>query len=113
MEEIDIIELLKRVKEGNVPKRIEINGSVYNYEGWNGSNIQFMYENNNYNMFSENIGFDTKIKILDKPIIEELDYKLEEIEANYNESWLMNCIRANKDKINEIIKIINKENKDE
>lgn len=35
MEEIDIIELLKRVKEGKAPKEIEINGDKYNYfEDW-------------------------------------------------------------------------------
>lgn len=99
MEEIDIIELLRRVKEGKAPKEIEINGNKYNYNGF--INIQYMYEGNNYNMFSEGITFDTKIKILDKPIIE----RLPEIIATSS-----NTIKYNRDKINEIIDYLNKEN---
>ena len=93
-EEIDIIELLERVKEGKAPKKIEINGNIYDFNGF--INILYMYEGNAYNMFSENINFDTKIKILDKPIIEELP-----------EDDLINVRIRNK--INEIIKFLNNE----
>ena len=94
-EEIDIIELLKRVKEGKAPKKIEINGNIYNYKGF--INIQYMYEGNEYNMFSEGLNFDTKIKILDKPIIEKLN--------EYDEVLLYKTV-------NQIIDYINKENTD-
>ena len=44
---------------------------------------------------------------IDIDSIEELDYCLEELEKpSYEESWLMNCIRANKDKLNELIKAV-------
>ena len=44
--------------------------------------------------------------------IEELDYCLEALEKpSYEESWLMNCIRANKDKLNELIKAVKQLNK--
>lgn len=40
--------------------------------------------------------------------IEELNYKLEELDIpTYNESWLMNCIKANRDKLNEVINKVN------
>ena len=101
-EEIDIIELLKRVKEGKAPKKIEINGNIYNYKGF--INIQYMYEGNEYNMFSEGLNFDTKIKILDKPIIEELKpVKYGNVVTIPDRDILMN-------KINEIIEVLNGRN---
>ena len=96
MEEIDIIELLKRVKEGKAPKKIEINGNEYNYCPTE-YNIQFLYQNNDYCSLVEKINFDTKIKILDKPIIEEFEVT--------DTALLPHQFR---DKINEIIKWINK-----
>lgn len=74
-EEIDIIELLQRVKEGKAPKRIEINNNIYKLYG---DDIQFMYRKiDNWNVekgwFHEEITLDTKIKILDKPIINTAD----------------------------------------
>ena len=78
MEEIDIIELLKRVKEGKAPKRIEINGNVYKL--CDDENIQFMYRRDLKSVFDieagwfyEDITLDTKIKILDNPIINTAD----------------------------------------
>ena len=51
-----------------------------------------------------------EIEPTDNTKIEELKYVLEELQnPTYNESWLMNCIRANRDKLNEVINIINKE----
>ena len=110
MEEIDIIELLKRVKEGNAPKRIEINDRTY--ELYNNSIIEKMYIRNTCEIetvvsystwFEENcIELDTKIKILDKPIIEKIEigeYETEEI-------------LKIKNKLNEVIDKINKENKE-
>ena len=43
--------------------------------------------------------------------IEKLDYVFDVHSPTYNESWLMTCIKANKDKINEIIDYINKGDK--
>ena len=49
-------------------------------------------------------------KTIEPDKIEELKYKLEELQnPTYNESWLMNCIRENRDKLNEVIRKINKE----
>lgn len=97
MEEIDIIELLQRVKEGKAPKEIEINGNIYNYKGF--INIQYMYENNVYNMFIEGLTLNTKIKILDKPIIEEFEV-----------TDTVPLPHQFRDKINEIIRVINEKN---
>ena len=108
MEEIDIIELLKRVREGKAPKLIEIENEKYSfYENY--AMLEEVYEYIEQDKFwcIDTIEFGTKIKILDKPTIEELDYSLEELEeTSYNESWLMNCIRDNKEKINEIIRYL-------
>lgn len=104
MEEIDIIELLKRVKEGKAPKEIEILGNCYVRNTDEDKDIlDYMYKGDTeYWTCETQIDIDTKIKILDKPIIEKL-----------------NCFMDNdadnelKNKINEIIDILNKENKDE
>ena len=82
MEEIDIIELLKRVKEGKAPKKIKINGSNYSY---NEKTICLysLYEadsnatgDQKYWIDNEGIDLDldTKIKILDKPIIDKMEF---------------------------------------
>jgi len=99
MEEIDIIELLKRVKEGKAPKEIEIDGTKYEFKE-NCSDIVCIYQTEYfYNWLdNEDITLNTKIKILDKPIIE----KLPEITATSS-----NIIKYNRDKINEIIDYIN------
>lgn len=102
MEEIDIIELLQRVKEGKAPKEIEINGNKYQYSG--SDNIQYLYENENFCIFVENIEFDTKIKILDKPIIEELKPVKYENIVTYPDRDILTK------KINEIIRVINEKN---
>ena len=101
-EEIDIVELLKRVKEGKAPKKIMIGGTKYEYDNtW--EEIGEIYENDyGHFLYEEEITLDTKIKILDKPIIEELDENV----LKYS-----NCLYYIKDKINEIIKHINKEEK--
>lgn len=114
MEEIDIIELLKRVKEGKAPKKIEIDGVVYerNTDEQFFGCIDLMYcrntaidEPTDWWIDDKDVTLYTRIKILDKPIIERLGI-LPKI-SNENEIML-------KDKINEIINWINnKENKDE
>lgn len=96
MEEIDIIELLKRVKEGKAPKKIEIEGRQYSLTGH--SLIKYKYNDNGIFWFSnDNIYLDTKIKILDKPIIEELDERYMNLPEVYQ-------------KINEIIEVLNGRN---
>lgn len=108
-EEIDIIELFKRIKEGNAPKEIEINGKVYiltRYTCFLG--VMYVEENNMSEYWElNNYAIDTIIKILDKPIIEELKMVKSmdgKVRAYPNEKTVF-------DKINEIIKHINKEGK--
>ena len=112
MEEIDIIELLKRVKEGKAPKEIEINDVAYerNTDGLFCDCIDLMYCRNiatdkptNWWIDDKMVTLDTKIKILDKPIIEELKIKDEGSKYIPPDTFEMSV------KINEIIKWINKE----
>ena len=74
MEEIDIIELLQRVKEGKAPKRIEIHNAYYEfYENY--ETFEEMYNEIEFDVYwhIDAMNFDTKIKILDKPIINTVD----------------------------------------
>lgn len=105
MEEIDVIELLKRVKEGNAPKKIEIERTKYKFQE-NCSDIVCIYQTEGYDDWLENedITLDTKIKILDKPIIEEIPIPIEVPKGMIIEQFFAN-------KINEIIRHINKEEK--
>ena len=116
-EEIDIIELLKRVKEGKAPKEIEIEGVKYHYnEEW--YDVFYAYlDRNDKKIFQNFLDFDTKIKILDKPIIEEIP--LIEIKHDYSngkttDTYEVERAITNEElarKINEIIKYIIKEEK--
>lgn len=101
-EEIDIIELLKRVKEGKAPKEIEV-GEIKAEYNEDGDTIETLYITEN-GMWLEELfmDFDTKIKILDKPIIEELP-----IIIGYEHEENKTLIQKNRDKINEIIKFLN------
>lgn len=98
MEEIDIIELLKRVKEGNAPKEIQVGNFIYSWHTEVEGYFRSVIDNNYISVTADfdifNI-LDTKIKILDKPIIEELS----------KDDMLYGYIMGNK--INEIIKWIN------
>ena len=100
-EEIDIIELLKRVKEGKAPKKIMIGETEYEYmHDWD--ELDEIYQDDNWRWLNdETVNLDTKIKILDKPIIEELEIPKDDY-ADPNEVAK---------KINEIIRHINKEEK--
>ena len=103
-EEIDIIELLKRIKEGKAPKRIELDGrKYYLYEEADWLEEYYLEENTNLKLYFQALSLNSKIKILDKPIIEELDIKLDD-------TWAHNLYMF-QIKINEIIKHINKEEK--
>lgn len=115
-EEIDIIELFKRIKEGKAPKRIEVYGKEYEIR--NTADIVSYYTRTSAigytcNWLEENsINTITKIKILDEPIIEELDTITGTLEdPSHNEILILNWIRNNRITINEIIKRINKEEK--
>ena len=120
MEEIDIIELLKRVKEGKAPKEIEIKGKKYNFVE-NSPEICCMYKDSEKlcYLISEDIYIDTKIKILDKPIIEELEISTDGkspilIKKDGKTNNLRTIDVEIINKTNEIIKWINdKENKDD
>ena len=104
MEEIDLIELLKRVKEGKAPKEIEVGKSKYEFNNRK-NRINELYGDGSFLWFIKDITVDTKIKILDKPIIEELDEI--ELKSFNDEAYMKLIIRNNRDKINEIIKFIN------
>jgi hypothetical protein len=102
MEEIDIIELLKRVKEGKAPKEIEINGKklIYHQDEKYFERL-YQTENNSWWINSCFIDLDTKIKILDKPIIEKFEV-----------TDTVPLSHQFRDKINEIIDYINQNNKE-
>ena len=98
MEEIDIIELLKRVKEGNAPKEIQIDQTILYRTEYD--DISSLYKsvkcNFSWDTFFRRVNLDTKIKILDKPIIEEL-----------SQMMLINARpEVNAEKINEIIRYL-------
>lgn len=102
-EEIDIIELLKRVKEGKAPKLIQIDKEIYHIKEEN-LDLRRIYEtvDNSYYWDIADIYFDTKIKILDKPIIEEFN-------ITYEDGFISH-LPDNFEiigKINEIIRVIN------
>lgn len=104
MEEIDIIELLKRVKEGKAPKEIEVDNRIYKFN-WNPPDIckAYIRSEDGYPFLwltNESIDFNTKIKILDKPIIEELPKDINLMTGESARVTISN-------KINEIIKWIN------
>lgn len=114
MEEIDIIELFKRIKECRAPKEIMINGDKYDYyKDWMTLDETYFTKAHGAeeNICYWEMDFMTKIKILDKPIIEEL--KVEE--GHTDLSGLPYTVYPTKDeiieKINQIIKHINKEEK--
>ena len=107
-EEIDIIELLKRAKEGKAPRRIEIYGTKYEFQE-NYTGIVCTYQTEDYDNWLEEevINLDTKIKILDKPIIEKLEETIHGISLGDTNRTLLYVIK----KINEIIEKINGEEK--
>lgn len=106
MEEIDIIELLKRVKEGKAPKRIEINGNKYFLRDLEKPILDEIYYTEDKTGFALGwiVCIDTKIKILDKPIIEELEIKDEGNKYFSPDTFEITA------KVNEIIKFINEKN---
>ena len=99
MEEIDIIELLKRVKEGKAPKWIEVGGNKYKYYG-EGYSIEYLYIDNDGDGWVrlEEVDVCTKIKILDKPIIEDIKINSDETKETFDIKM----------KLNEVIRHINK-----
>ena len=124
MEEIDIIELLKRAKEGKAPKKIEIDDTIYHFT--NGEDISTMYTDADSCdwLTEELVTTKTKIKILDKPIIEELEiwqdedgkekaivYPINDGTNNYNKNYSV-CDLYIANKINEIIRYIKKESEE-
>ena len=106
-EEIDIVELLTRVKEGKAPKEIEIDGYTCEYNP-DGNTIDTLYVSEDGMWFEDlSVDFNTKIKILDKPIIEKLEEKIHGISLGDTNRTLLYVIK----KINEIIEKINGEEK--
>ena len=108
MEEIDIVELFKRVKEGKIPKKIQIGVSEKVYELVDAEDIGYMYalkedERNVYWFENNVVNLDTKITILDKPIIEELDVKISGGSLTDTNYTLLKTM----EKVNEIIKAFN------
>ena len=104
-EEIDIIELLKRVKEGKAPKEIFANGICYQYQD---GDIECLYQGHcgeDTLWWLDEVTLFTPIQILDKPMIEELP-----VIICYENDINKTLIQKNRDKINEIIKFINEQN---
>lgn len=124
MEEIDIIELLKRAKEGKAPKKIEINGTIFKFCGTAemvGIYDLYLDEENQY-WQNYDIDLQTKITILDKPIIEELEIRSSRNYKDVNTDVLVYIDNEGKEcecfysvdvyianKINEIIRYLKKE----
>lgn len=105
-EEIDIIELLKRVKEGKAPKKIKANGCIYSFDDIEREYYRIGLDRHIYNLCDENNVldmFDTKIKILDKSIIEELHEEYDVSKLADTHKFIIDI----GSKINEIIKHIN------
>ena len=120
MEEIGIIELFKRIKEGRAPKEIMINGDKYDYyKDWMTLDETYFTKahGGEENICYWEMDFMTKIKILDKPIIEEIP--LIEIKHDYSNGSTNDTYEVERaitngelaDKINEIIRYLNKEEK--
>lgn len=68
-EEIDIIELFRRIKDGKAPKEIEINNHKYTYNDKEFDDIVWMYHryigtSKRFWIEDEMMRLDTKIKIL-------------------------------------------------
>ena len=112
-EEIDIIELLKRVKEGKAPKRISINDLEYFYEDETTFGDYYrdtekhgkVFFSNEYDFRSMAKIANIKIKILDKPIIKKLECHNDDYTTTAPDSFEIMA------KVNEIIDYINKEEK--
>lgn len=113
MNKMTVIQLLNKIANGEeVPKKIVINDIEWIYDG-----IDYARESDGdylFNVFIEitqhDLNMEVEIIEEDKKI-EKLDYVFDVQSPTYNESWLMNCIKANKDKINKIIDYINKGDK--
>ena len=102
-EEIDIIDLFSRLYEGKAPQRIKIESFEYEFLADKGKYYRKVGDCTTWIALTEDYSFydltTVKIKILDKPIIEELQDKMD----THKDEII--------DKINEIIRRINKEEK--
>lgn len=113
MEEIDIIELLKMSKEGKAPKEIQIENGKQILELYDDNDLECMYfykDNNEGNVYwleKNTITLGTSIKILDKPIIEELHREYDVSKLADMHEFIIDM----GSKINEIIKHVNREEK--
>lgn len=119
-EEIDIIELLTRVKNGNAPREIKIKKNdddrpyfVFNPNWKNLGDVYRAKGTERIYLAISVLRFDTKFAILDKPKIEELGKVIQKSVDDFMPPFERepNCLEL-KDKINEIIRYINKENKE-
>ena len=117
MEIIDIIELLKRAQEGKAPKEIQIENGKQILELYDDNDLECMYfykdniEGNVYWLERNTITLGTSIKILDKPIIEELPEDIDFIATVKDDQMKAEQISENRKKINEIIRYLKKEEK--
>lgn len=120
MEEIDIIELLKRVKEKREPMIIKAKYTLFYLQEIRADDepieIGNMYLSEENVSLVDVIDVNTKIKILDKsdePVIEEINYRYfaNLLETTESEKRICACLRELGDKINKTIRYINKEEK--
>ena len=109
MKLIDILNLIAKgeLEEGT---KIRYSGNVFVYKDSLLLNTQnkdnfSIYGWGSLNEEVEIIGHDTNVATK----IGEVHYTVGALEhPSYNESWLMNCVRANRDKLNEVIREINR-----
>ena len=111
-----LIDVLNLIAKGKLEEGTKIIYDDYSYKYQGGDFIRFdvlnhmvsLFENiwpTNLNDEVEIIGHDTNVATK----IEEIHYTVEMLEKpSYNESWLMNCVRANRDKLNEVIRELNR-----
>lgn len=122
-EEINIVELFKLIQEGKAPKKIKILEYEFTYDDEE-TCLDSVYKRFEICRpiefwFDLPISIDTKIKILDKPVIEEIEiyqdddgndkavvYPLNDGTNNKNKNYAISIVYI-ANKINEIIRFIN------
>ena len=119
-----LIDILNLIAKGELEEGTKVNfqGKIYTFGKsdysdehmdlfWTDSDgvEQALFENYHLSTALEReveiIGKDTNVPTK----IEEAHYTVEMLDKpSYNESWLMNCVRANRDKLNEVIRELNR-----
>ena len=118
MEKIKVIDLLNKIANGEMPKTIELHGELYSYHDKEHGYCRYFSDNNYICLESDYYWFDI---LNDEVEIIEENKKIEKIGAN-NYKWnyaypiktpqpVVDNLELIRQKINEIIDKLNKENK--